>query len=263
MSLSRVQLFVTPRTVACPASLSMGILQARILEWVAMPSSRGSSQPRDRTQVSCIAGRILYHLSHQGSSEGRAKWKVIDRTIWGAFTGQQPSKVKTMKPPAKVKIPQAEVQDEEPEEEEQRAGGEEAGGRLGLRGSAQGLTSFLSSWAGPSAPPPQVVKKPPLSQGAARAAQEAEAEPATEVGPGGGHRPAGGKAVVRSSDPEPWRAEPSREIRNIIRMYQSRPGPVPVPVQPARCQGKGGGEGKGRGKGGGEEGLTAPQRVTL
>ena len=35
---------------------SMGILQARILEWVAMPSSRGSSQPRDQTQVSSIAG---------------------------------------------------------------------------------------------------------------------------------------------------------------------------------------------------------------
>ena len=33
----------------------MGILQARILKWVAMPSSRGSSQPRDQTQVSCIA----------------------------------------------------------------------------------------------------------------------------------------------------------------------------------------------------------------
>ena len=33
-----------------------GILQARILEWVAFPFSRGSSQPRDRTQVSCIAG---------------------------------------------------------------------------------------------------------------------------------------------------------------------------------------------------------------
>ena len=32
-----------------------GILQARILEWVAVPFSRGSSQPRDRTQVSCIA----------------------------------------------------------------------------------------------------------------------------------------------------------------------------------------------------------------
>ena len=33
-----------------------GIPQARILEWVAFPSYRGSSQPRDRTQVSCIAG---------------------------------------------------------------------------------------------------------------------------------------------------------------------------------------------------------------
>ena len=33
-----------------------GILQARMLEWVAFPFSRGSSQPRDRTQVSCIAG---------------------------------------------------------------------------------------------------------------------------------------------------------------------------------------------------------------
>ena len=46
----------TPRTVALQAPLSMGILQARIVEWVAMPSSRGSSQPRDRTQVSLIAG---------------------------------------------------------------------------------------------------------------------------------------------------------------------------------------------------------------
>ena len=33
-----------------------GILQARMLEWVAMPSSRGSSWPRDQTRVSCIAG---------------------------------------------------------------------------------------------------------------------------------------------------------------------------------------------------------------
>ena len=35
---------------------SMEISQARILEWVAMPSSRGSSQPRNQTQVSHIAG---------------------------------------------------------------------------------------------------------------------------------------------------------------------------------------------------------------
>ena len=33
-----------------------GILQARIVEWVAFPFSKGSSQPRDQTQVSCIAG---------------------------------------------------------------------------------------------------------------------------------------------------------------------------------------------------------------
>ena len=36
-----------------------GILQARILEWVAISFSRGSSQPRDQTQVSSIAGRFL------------------------------------------------------------------------------------------------------------------------------------------------------------------------------------------------------------
>ena len=48
-----------------------GILQARILEWVAMNSSRGSFQPRDRTQVSCIsctAGRFLT-LSYQRSPD--------------------------------------------------------------------------------------------------------------------------------------------------------------------------------------------------
>ena len=55
-----------PQTVARQASLSMGILQARILEWVTVSSFRGSSQPRDWTQVSCTAGRF-FSLSHQGS----------------------------------------------------------------------------------------------------------------------------------------------------------------------------------------------------
>ena len=36
-----------------------GILQARILEWVALPFYRGSSQPRNQTQVSCTAGRFF------------------------------------------------------------------------------------------------------------------------------------------------------------------------------------------------------------
>ena len=47
-----------------------GILQARILEWVAIPSSRGSSLPRDWTHVSyvsCIGRRVLYHWHHLGS----------------------------------------------------------------------------------------------------------------------------------------------------------------------------------------------------
>ena len=39
-----------------PGSSVQGILQARTLEWVAMPSSRESSQPRDGTQASCITG---------------------------------------------------------------------------------------------------------------------------------------------------------------------------------------------------------------
>ena len=45
--------------IAHQVPLSMGILQASVLEWVAMPSSRGSSQPRDWTQVSRIAGRFF------------------------------------------------------------------------------------------------------------------------------------------------------------------------------------------------------------
>ena len=46
-----------------PGSSVHGIPQARILEWVAISFSRGISQPRDRTQVSCIGRQILYHCS--------------------------------------------------------------------------------------------------------------------------------------------------------------------------------------------------------
>ena len=47
-----------------PGSSVHRILQARILEWVAVSYSRGSSQPKDQTRVSCIVSR-LYYLSHQ------------------------------------------------------------------------------------------------------------------------------------------------------------------------------------------------------
>ena len=48
-----------PWSIAHQAPLSMEILQARILEWVAGPSSRGSSQPRDQIQVFRIAARFF------------------------------------------------------------------------------------------------------------------------------------------------------------------------------------------------------------
>ena len=61
----------------------LGILQARILEWVAISFSRGSSRPRNQTWVSCIARRllhctwILYWLSYEGSPLVRI---MVDKT---------------------------------------------------------------------------------------------------------------------------------------------------------------------------------------
>ena len=50
-----------------PGASVHGIHQARILEWVVIPFSRGSSWFRDRTWVSCFGRQIFYHLSHQES----------------------------------------------------------------------------------------------------------------------------------------------------------------------------------------------------
>jgi len=51
-----------------------GICQARILEWVANSFSRGSSQPRDWTHVSCIGRQILYHWA---TREARSEIHII------------------------------------------------------------------------------------------------------------------------------------------------------------------------------------------
>ena len=64
-----------PWTVAHQAPLSMGFFQARILEWVVISFSRRSSQPRDRTHVSCIGSGILYHW---------ATWEAY-KTIYSAI----------------------------------------------------------------------------------------------------------------------------------------------------------------------------------
>ena len=66
--LSHVQLFATVYIVH-------GILQPRILEWVAFPFSRGSSQPRDWTRISCIAGRFFTNWAIRESEMRRVEKK--------------------------------------------------------------------------------------------------------------------------------------------------------------------------------------------
>ena len=67
-----------PMGCSPPGSSFHGILQARMLEWVAMPSSRGSSRPRARTlasYVSCVGRRVLYHQCHQWSQKFPNCWR--------------------------------------------------------------------------------------------------------------------------------------------------------------------------------------------
>ena len=68
-----------PMDSSLPGSSSMWILQARILEWVVMPYSRGSFQPKDQTQVSHIAGGFFYQLSNQGRPKHR---KTLHSLTW-------------------------------------------------------------------------------------------------------------------------------------------------------------------------------------
>ena len=66
-----------PMNCSPPDSSVRGILQARILEWVAISSSRGSSWPRDWTCVFCIGRQNLYHW---------ATWETACLCIFNAFT---------------------------------------------------------------------------------------------------------------------------------------------------------------------------------
>ena len=69
-----------------------GILQARILEWIAVPFARGSSQPRNKTGVSCIAGGSLpvelpekpyaqNIMQNEGLGESQAGIKITERNV--------------------------------------------------------------------------------------------------------------------------------------------------------------------------------------
>ena len=77
---SEVQVTQPCQTLCNPMDYTVhGILQARILEWVAFPFSRGSSQARDQTQVPCFAGRFFAswatrHLGSQLMIQEIHKW---------------------------------------------------------------------------------------------------------------------------------------------------------------------------------------------
>ena len=72
-----VMVKVTPSCLTLCDSMDStvhGILQARTLEWVAFPFSRGSSQPRDQTQVSRIAGRFFTSWATRGMPQMEGPW---------------------------------------------------------------------------------------------------------------------------------------------------------------------------------------------
>ena len=85
--------FATPWTIAHQTPLSMRIpwiLQARILEWIAISSSRGSSWPRDRTLVSCI-GRHIFYLWATREAHSSQYCKAKDREETGKTRGREES----------------------------------------------------------------------------------------------------------------------------------------------------------------------------
>ena len=71
-----VQIFETPCTAACHDPLSLGILQTRILEWVAMLFTRESSEPRDQTQVFHISGRFFTKWTTKKAQEYWSGWPI-------------------------------------------------------------------------------------------------------------------------------------------------------------------------------------------
>ena len=79
-----------------PGSSVHGILQASILEWVAMPFSRGSSRAREQTHVSyisCTARQVLYHYSHLGSPSGKEGERTVSSVNTVGRTGQPHKRV--------------------------------------------------------------------------------------------------------------------------------------------------------------------------
>ena len=103
-----------------PGSSVLGVSQARILEWIAMPSSRGSFRPKDWTLVSwvsCIGMRVLYHYCHiifhyQITTEGGKElriWKctgeIFKTEAWPLEKKKRPKICFSSSPPAILFFP--------------------------------------------------------------------------------------------------------------------------------------------------------------
>ena len=72
-----------------------GILQARILEWAAIPFSKGSSQPRDQTQVSCIAGEFFTMWATREAPEREERQAEDIKKRWQEYTEELYKKIFT------------------------------------------------------------------------------------------------------------------------------------------------------------------------
>ena len=90
-----------PMDCGPPVSFVHGIFQARILEWVTIPFSRGSSQPRDQTQISCTASRSSAIWATGGALNEQLLWnktaklckrrKEMAANSWFRVLGFRPS----------------------------------------------------------------------------------------------------------------------------------------------------------------------------
>ena len=99
VSCSVVSDSLPPMSCSPPGSSVHGILQARILEWVAIPFSKASSPLRDQTQVSCITGRfftisVIRKYAHSYiylpyTAPWRRRWQPTPVFLPGDFHGQR------------------------------------------------------------------------------------------------------------------------------------------------------------------------------
>ena len=78
-----------PMNCSLPGSSVHGILQSRILDWVAMPTSRGSSQPRDQTHISCVScfadGVFTVNTTREALKSGIYSYRFIHTSLSLSF----------------------------------------------------------------------------------------------------------------------------------------------------------------------------------